>query len=148
MLEKKIKNSIIGTFEEKGIFYLEQIDKNNNIIKHNLIDCLAKEEYQFKMDNNKNNSLYKFKIEKKFMNSNGFMIFTGKLKKSIFIIKIKNKLNEITNGYKNIIEILERKIAEFKESNDAQISFAKKIISIFKSSIESKNFTNEFLLIL
>ena len=88
MLEKEIKNSIIGTFEENGIFYVELLDKNNNIIKHNLINCLSKEENQIMKANNKNEFLYKFKIEKTYINSKEFQPSLNNLKKSINITEI------------------------------------------------------------
>ena len=42
MLEKEVRNSLIGIKEENGISYLEFIDHDNNIKKANLINFVTK----------------------------------------------------------------------------------------------------------
>jgi hypothetical protein len=65
---------------------------------------------------------------------------------NININEIEKNLNKIINNYNYIIEILQKKIQEFKKRNDELILFAKKIINIYNCSLNSKSITYAILI--
>ena len=146
MLEKEVRNSLIGIKEENGISYLEFIDHANNIKKTNLINFVTEKNNNIIEAENKDEYLYRFKKQKKIIKDKDSQKSIDDLVKSINIKDIENTLNEITKNYKIIIDILERKIEEFKKRNDAQIILVKNLINIYNSSFNSKNLTKELLL--
>ena len=146
MLEKEVRNSLIGIKEENGISYLEFIDHANNIKKTNLINFVTEKNNNIIEAENKDEYLYRFKKQKKIIKDKDSQESIDDLVKSINIKDIENTLNEITKNYKIIIDILERKIEEFKKRNDAQIILVKNLINIYNSSFNSKNLTKELLL--
>ena len=146
MLEKEVRNSLIGIKEENGISYLEFIDHDNNIKKANLINFVTKKKNNSIEVENKDECLCGFKKQKKIIGTNDSQKSIDELVKTINIKDIENTLNEITKNYKIIIDTLERKIEEFKKRNDAQILLVKNLINIYNSSSISKNITKELLL--
>ena len=146
MLEKEVRNSLIGIKEENGISYLEFIDHDNNIKKANLINFVTKKKNNSIEVENKDECLCGFKKQKKIIETNDSQKSIDELVKTINIKDIENTLNEITKNYKIIIDTLERKIEEFKKRNDAQILLVKNLINIYNSSSISKNITKELLL--
>ena len=146
MLEKEVRNSLIGIKEENGISYLEFIDHANNIKKTNLINFVTEKKNNIIEAENKDEYLYRFKKQKRIIKAKDSQESIDDLVKSINIKDVENTLNEITKNYKIIIDILEHKIEEFKKRNDAQIILVKNLINIYNSSFNSKNITKELLL--
>ena len=136
MHEQKLKNSIIGTNEFNGNIYIETFDENNNIQKELLTNFFLD-----KKDNIFSSQNFPFKIIK-----NLETIDMPKEDFNLDIIEIEKNLNKIINNYNYVIEILLKKLQEFKKRNDELIIFAKKIINIYNSSLNSKSITKEILL--
>ena len=136
MDEQKLKNSIIGINEFNGNIYIETFDENNNIQKELLTTFFLD-----KKDNIFSSQNFPFKIIK-----NLETIDMPKEDFNLDIIEIEKNLNKIINNYNYVIEILLKKLQEFKKRNDELIIFAKNIINIYNSSLNSKSITKEILL--
>ena len=136
MYEQKLKNSIIGTNEYNGSIYIESFDENNNIQKDLLTNLILGQK-----DTILSNQNIPFKIIK-----NLKTIDMQKEDFNLDIIEIEKNLNKIINNYYYIIEVLLKKIQEFKKRNDELILFAKKIINIYNCSLNSKSITKEIIL--
>ena len=107
MHEQKLKNSIIGTNEYNGDIYIETFDENNNIQKELLTNFVLDKKNKILSSQNLPFKIIK-NLEKIDMPKEDF---------NLDIIEIEKNLNKIINNYNYVIEILLKKIQEFKKSN-------------------------------
>ena len=131
MSGKLIKNTFIGTSYEKGNYYIQTIDLNNDINKILIKDFLLEKE---DINNNQNEKYigFCFDCNKNITNPNEkhSVKYFKEIFENINIKEIEKNFNIIIDKYNNYIKSLEEKIKEMKKRNDELILLVKKIIKI------------------
>ena len=137
--KQQIKNVLIGTSEENGEIFIQTLNKNNLIKKDTLNNFFSGKEDNANIScNNLPFSKIKFNLEKTLKNE---------IIETINIKEIEENLKHIIDNYEYIVQTLEKKIENFKKRNNDQILLAKKLIDIYKSSLNKDNL-NEKIVIL
>lgn len=152
MTERKIKSLLIGTFYDNRNYYVESIDLEKNIKKNLITEFLAEEKNKINLQEDINNIGFCLtcinNVTSKSLSicKDHSIIYFSDLIKSINIEEIENNLNNIIDSYNEIIKAIEERIKNFKQRNDNQIIFAKKIIDIYKNCLKSNNLTYQTFL--
>ena len=152
MSERKIKSLLIGTFYDNRNYYVESIDLEKNIKKNLITEFLAEEKNKINLQEDINNIGFCLtcinNVTSKSLSicKDHSIIYFSDLIKSINIEEIENNLNNIIDIYNETIKTIEERIKNFKQRNDNQILFAKKIIDIYKNCIKSNNLTYQTFL--
>ena len=148
MSEEKIKNLFIGTSYKNENIFIDTIDIKYNINKEFLSNFISEKE------NNIQNEKYEYTAfcldcKKNIKNINCGEHFVKNFKdiiNNINIKEIENNFNKVVENYNYIINKIEFKIKELKQRNEEQIKLIKKIIEVYKSSLNSNNLTYQLLL--
>ena len=148
MLEEIITNSFIGIEEKDNDFFIDAIDLKSNIKKLS-INTLLSEIKELEPLKKTNNIGFCFDCQKNIADSK---CSTHKVKyfkdiiNKVNINGIEKQIETISEAYNDIINILQKKIKEFKKRNDNQIQLAKKIVEVYKNAVNSGNLSYQIIM--